>query len=205
MRAFAEGVGLYPTPRPRRAVVLIVRPKDDDYDRRSNLAPSQRPTAGALPHHAAHPPHRGAVGQVLRSGQNLRRLCHSSIGQEAAAAGVCAHLRRDDPDLQHAPGARTRRSRRASRRPRSWVQSSAGRRVLPGRRRQPNAPLRSRGGPHGHEWHCGALHLQAAGGRVQPPGSWEPTGSAWPSSGTAPSQNGAFHEGLNRPRSGSSR
>ena len=136
--------------------------------------------------------------QLARSHQRglIHGACHTYVGQEAIAAGVCAHLRTDDVGLQHPP--------------RSWPRPGQGRAAA-----QLIAELfgRATGCSHGRG---GSMHLfapevgmmgtsgivgpcilQAAGRRLQFQAARRPSSVAVAFFGDGAVNNGAFHEGLN--------
>ena len=135
--------------------------------------------------------------QLARSHQRglIHGACHTYVGQEAIAAGVCASAGRRRR-LQHAPrprpcpgqGGRASPVVRRAVRPRD--------RLLAGARRQ-HAPVRPGSRHDGHQRHRRPVHPPGGRGRLQLQAARRPISVAVAFFGDGAVNNGAFHEGLN--------
>ena len=102
--------------------------------------------------------------QIARSYQAglIPGACHTYVGEEAIAAGVCAHLRGEDTIFSTPPGPRTRarQGRSHTRTHRGTLRQVHGVRAGAGRQ---HAPVLPRNRADGHQRHRGPLHPSGAG------------------------------------------
>ena len=134
----------------------------------------------------------------------IHGACHTYVGQEAIAAGVCAHLRPDDVVFSThrghghalAKGVEPARAHGRAARPRDGLLARA---------RRQHAPVRARDRHDGHQRHRRPLHPAGRGRGLQLQAARRRTAWPWPSSATAPSTTARSTRGSTWPPSGSCR
>ena len=122
--------------------------------------------------------------------------CHTYVGQEAIAVGVCAHLRPDDVVFSTHRGHGHALAKGVP--PREVMAELFGRAtgVLPGPRRQ-HAPLRARSRADGHQRHRRPEHPAGDRRRATASSCMKTDQVSVAFFGDGAVNNGAFHEGLN--------